>query len=426
MKNYKIGELCSFSKGASIPRDRMLQSGTINYLHYGDLYKGHNLYINIEDQETPIPFISSFEKVKDSQYAKDGDIIYVLTSETVEDLGKALLLQNPNHQIVVAGTETTIMHVDKKDIIEPAYLNYLLQTKCFKKILQQYTTGMKVFRVHPRDISRIEINVPNIKKQRAIIKILDQIHFKIRINNRINDYLNEIAQTLFNNWFVDFGHWGGEMPHRWEIGTLGKYVTVKRGGSPRPIQEYLSESGLRWLKIADVTGVSGPFIMTIKEHIREEGIRKTVHLQSGSLVLSNSATPGIPKIVCIDTCIHDGWLYFPESEFSNEWLYCYFQNVRKQLARMANGSVFQNLKIDIVKNFEVIRPSDEVLADFQEIISPIFRLMEACQKESQNLIVLRDRFLPRLMSGEIDVSKVEVSTQLNNHLYDCLAQFWYQ
>lgn len=189
MKIYKIGELCSFSKGASIPRDRMLQSGAINYLHYGDLYKGHNLYINIEDQETPIPFISSFEKVKDSQYAKDGDIIYVLTSETVEDLGKALLLQNPNHRIVVAGTETTIMHIDKKDIIEPAYLNYLLQTKCFKKILQQYTTGMKVFRVHPRDISRIEINVPNIEKQRAIIKILDQIHFKIRINNRINDYL---------------------------------------------------------------------------------------------------------------------------------------------------------------------------------------------------------------------------------------------
>lgn len=189
MKIYKIGELCSFSKGASIPRDRMLQSGTINYLHYGDLYKGHNLYINIEDQETPIPFISSFEKAKDSQYAKDGDIVYVLTSETVEDLGKALLLQNPNHQIVVAGTETTIMHVDKKDIIEPAYLNYLLQTKCFKKTLQQYTTGMKVLRVHPRDISRIEIKVPNIEKQRAIIKILDQIHFKIRINNRINDYL---------------------------------------------------------------------------------------------------------------------------------------------------------------------------------------------------------------------------------------------
>ena len=50
------------------------------------------------------------------------------------------------------------------------------------------------------------------------------------------------------------------MPHRWEIGTLGKYVTVKRGGSPRPIQEYLSESGLRWLKIADVTGVSGPLL----------------------------------------------------------------------------------------------------------------------------------------------------------------------
>ena len=422
MKIYKIGELCSFSKGASIPRDRMLQSGAINYLHYGDLYKGHNLYINIEDQETPIPFISSFEKVKDSQYAKDGDIIYVLTSETVEDLGKALLLQNPNHQIVVAGTETTIMHIDKKDIIEPAYLNYLLQTKCFKKILQQYTTGMKVFRVHPRDISRIEINVPNIEKQRAIIKILDQIHFKIRINNRINDYLGELAQSIFNNWFVDFGPWGGEIPGDWESGVLGDYVSVKRGGSPRPIQEFLSDDGLRWLKIADVSGVTSPFIMTIKEHIKKEGLRKTVHLDAGSLVLSNSATPGIPKIISIDTCIHDGWLYFPESEFSNEWLYCYFQNVRKQLARMANGSVFQNLKTDIVKNFEIIRPTNKALDDFQEVIGPLFKFMEANQKEILHLGELRNALLPKLMAGEIDVSNVNLAQQ-NNHLFVHLKEF---
>ena len=236
-----------------------------------------------------------------------------------------------------------------------------------------------------------------------------------KTTKQLNGYLEELAQTIYNDWFRDFGHWGGQMPSHWETGVLGDYVTVKRGGSPRPIQEYLSDEGLRWLKIADVSGISGPYILEIKEHIKEEGLRKTVHLEPGSLVLSNSATPGIPKILSIDTCIHDGWLYFPQSQFTNEWLYCYFLNVRQELVRMANGSVFQNLKTDIVKNFEVIRPDDETLASFQEMVAPLFNLMESCQKENKQLADLRDTLLPKLMSGEIDVSKVDL-TQLNSHL----------
>lgn len=207
------------------------------------------------------------------------------------------------------------------------------------------------------------------------------------------------------------------MPSHWESGVLGDYVSVKRGGSPRPIQEYLSNEGLHWLKIADVSGVNGPYILEIKEHIKEEGLRKTVHLEPGSLVLSNSATPGIPKILSIGTCIHDGWLYFPQSEFTNEWLYCYFLNIRQELVRMANGSVFQNLKTDIVKDFEIIRPDDETLDSFQKIIAPLFGLMEACQQESKQLAALRDALLPKLMSGEIDVSKIDL-TQLNSHLLE--------
>ena len=96
------------------------------------------------------------------------------------------------------------------------------------------------------------------------------------------------------------------MPCGWSTGVLGENVEIKRGGSPRPIHDYLSNEGLRWLKISDVTSLSTPFVLSIKEHIREEGLKKTVFLKAGSLVLSNSATPGIPKILDVDPCIHDG------------------------------------------------------------------------------------------------------------------------
>ncbi len=325
------------------------------------------------------------------------------------------LLKNPPHNMLVS-TGFSVIDADMEKV-SPGFLYYALTTKAatnyFQSLAEQSVSTYPTLSVS--DLSAYIIQLPAIITQRKIEKILVDLDSKISVNNQINDYLGELAQSIFNNWFVDFGPWGGEIPGDWESGVLGDYVSVKRGGSPRPIQEFLSDDGLRWLKIADVSGVTSPFIMTIKEHIKKEGLRKTVHLDAGSLVLSNSATPGIPKIISIDTCIHDGWLYFPESDFSNEWLYCYFQNVRKQLARMANGSVFQNLKTDIVKNFEIIRPTNKALDDFQEVIGPLFKFMEANQKEILHLGELRNALLPKLMAGEIDVSNVNPAQQ-NNHL----------
>ena len=134
----------------------------------------------------------------------------------------------------------------------------------------------------------------------------------VRVIQTVNDNLQQQAAALFESWFVNYDPWDGVQPSEWENAPLGSFVEIKRGGSPRPIQDFLSDSGLRWLKISDVTSLSSPFVLEIKEHIKEEGLRKTVFLHAGELVLSNSATPGIPKILDVDTCIHDGWLYFPK------------------------------------------------------------------------------------------------------------------
>lgn len=193
------------------------------------------------------------------------------------------------------------------------------------------------------------------------------------------------------------------MPEGWKVGKLGEFVEIKWGGSPRPIQKYLSDTGYRWLKISDVTSLSAPFVLNIAEHIKEEGLSKTVFLKAGSLVLSNSATPGIPKILDLDTCIHDGWLYFPKSQLSNEYLYLLFREIRPQLVNLGNGSIFTNLKTDILKNFEISLPSTETLSKFQNIIKPIFEKVLATQREIKQLETLRDTLLPKLMNGEIKI-----------------------
>ena len=224
----------------------------------------------------------------------------------------------------------------------------------------------------------------------------------------INNNLEQQAQALFKSWFIDYEPFNRQVPITWKNGVLGDFVEIKRGGSPRPIQNFLSDSGLHWLKISDATGISSPFINEIKEYIIEEGLKKTIFLKAGSLVLSNSATPGLPKILDIDTCIHDGWLYFPMSKFSNEYLYLYFKHIRDNLIALGNGSVFTNLKTDILKNYPTHLPTDKVLNEFDGIIKPIFSMILSKTRESKRLTEIRDTLLPRLMSGEVDVSDIDL------------------
>ena len=263
-------------------------------------------------------------------------------------------------------------------------------------------------RVQTDVVKNLEIDVPPLVEQEKIGSFLKAFDDKIALNDRINKNLEQQAMALFKSWFIDYEPFGGQLPTIWKSGVLGDFVEIKRGGSPRPIQNFLSDSGLHWLKISDATCISSPFINEIKEYIIEDGLKKTVFLKAGNLVLSNSATPGLPKILDIDTCIHDGWLYFPSSKFSNEYLYLYFRHIRDNLVALGNGSVFTNLKTDILKNYPTNLPTGDVLSKFDEVIKPMFSMILSKTRESKRLMEIRDSLLPKLMSGELDVSDIDL------------------
>lgn len=290
---------------------------------------------------------------------------------------------------------------------DPLFLFYLLKHN--KDKIEAMGSGTTFKEVSGNTMKNIIVRVPSDKEvQNNIASILGTLDDKIEENERINNSLEQQAMALFKSWFIDYEPFDGQVPSTWKYGVLGDFVEIKRGGSPRPIQNFLSDSGLHWLKISDATGISSPFISEIKEYIIEEGLKKTVFLKAGSLVLSNSATPGLPKILDIDTCIHDGWLYFPSSKFSNEYLYLYFNHIRDNLVALGNGSVFTNLKTDILKNYPTNLPTDEVLNEFDKIMKPIFSMILSTTRESKRLTEIRDTLLPRLMSGELDVSDLDL------------------
>ena len=388
-----LGELVSFASGGTPSKKRDdYWDGTIPWISAKTL--------KTENIDTSDLFITEEGLKAGSKIAPKGSIL-LLTR------GSGLFNGIPIARVEKdVAFNQDIKCLDSYGEVENEFIFYWLLSQKDYLMAKVGVTGIGAGKFDLDFLQKLMIPIPSERERKSIVGFASSISEKIRCNAKVNDNLQQQAQALFKSWFLNYEPWDGTAPNSWLHGKLGDYANIKRGGSPRPIQEYLSDSGLRWLKISDVTGLQTPFIIDIKDHIIEEGLKKTVFLKAGSLVLSNSATPGIPKILDVDSCIHDGWLYFPESRFSNEYLYLYFKYIRQQLVNLSNGSVFNNLKTDILKGYPTILPDEETLQRFDGIIKPMFLQMLNLTRESHDLMDLRDTILPRLMSGELDVSGI--------------------
>ena len=376
----KFSEFCLITRGAS-PRpiqQHMAVSGT-PWVKISDATASNSRYIN-STKEFIRPTSESASRV-----VYPGDLI--LSNSATPGLPRFMTIRACVHDGWLLLRD--IKGVDKE------FLYYLLVNE--REGLLAQGNG-SIFTNLKTDILKEHIvNMPPLLEQKAIASVLSSLDDKIDLLHRQNKTLEAMAETLFRQWFIE------EAKEDWEDKQLGTLLTVKRGGSPRPIQDYLSDSGYRWLKISDVTSLNSPFVFNIKEHIKEEGLSKTTLLQAGKLVLSNSATPAIPKILMVDTCIHDGWLHFAVSSYSNEYLYLLFNHIRPELLQLGNGSIFTNLKTDILKEYVVKHPDEATLLKFQTVIEPIFTKLLENAKQIQTLEKLRDTLLPKLMSGEVRV-----------------------
>ena len=176
-----------------------------------------------------------------------------------------------------------------------------------------------------------------------------------------------------------------DIPNDWDVITLGDYAQIFRGGSPRPIQAFLttSDQGINWIKIGDV-GAGEKFIESTEEKIIPEGVSRSRMVYKGDLILSNSMSYGRPYIMNIEGCIHDGWLVIQKYDrlFNREYLYYALSSdlTMQQYVAMAAGSSVQNLNKENVSK-EVL-PCPKILEQkkIAEVLSSIDALIVDLQK----------------------------------------------
>ena len=277
---------------------------------------------------------------------------------------------------------------------DPLFLFYLL--KYNKDKIEGMGSGTTFKEVSGNTMKNIVVNVPNDKKvQEKIAAILGSIDNKIEENERINNNLEQQAQAIFKSWFIDFEPFSNRKPSDWSVLTLGN-VSIMGAGGDKPQNVSQIRTDLYEYPIYS-NGLSneGLYGFTDKPKISEESVTVSARGTIGFVCLRH--IPYVP-IVRLVTLI-------PKTEIiSAKYLYLWL----KQLHITGTGTTQQQLTVPDFQKTEILVPSQEIVTLFTATIEPIFEKIWANQNENEKLSSLRDTLLPKLMSGELDVSDTEI------------------
>jgi type I restriction enzyme S subunit len=281
-------------------------------------------------------------------------------------------------EAVVSGD---ILVFDSADplMLDPQLLPFLATTDSFYERALQTSAGSLSPRTKWTDLAKYEFDLPPLDQQRRIADLLWGLEAHTRTMSSLLWQSDELRVSLASEICYE------NEPNR----RLSDVLNVVRGGSPRPIQDYLTEAddGINWIKIGDVP-VGGKFITNTAGKITPMGLKKTRRVSRGDLLLSNSMSFGRPYILDIDGCIHDGWLAL--SDVSGLWRteYLYYllrsRQVQDQFLREAAGSTVKNLNIGIVSKAQIPVPSleyqDQALSKFELLEASIAAVADELRK----------------------------------------------
>ena len=270
-------------------------------------------------------------------------------------------------------------------------------------------------------IRSIPIIYASLETQRKIADTLSAYDRLIENNTRRIKILEEMARSLYDEWFVKFRFPGHEqtkfvdselglIPEDWRVGKIGDVTEVGRGSSPRPIadQKYFEGGKIPWIKIADATK-SGKYLYDTKQKVNEYGASFSRLMPKGSMIVAASGTLGYTQLLGVDGCIHDGWLYLTNYEgIKQEYLYFVILSKQQFFYNSAYGAAIQNVNTTILREMKILLPSNSTQEKFSEIISGFDRSINNLGRKNLNLQQTRDLLLPKLISGEIDVENLDI------------------
>jgi hsdS, type I site-specific deoxyribonuclease len=284
------------------------------------------------------------------------------------------------------------------------YLYYALKMCLhhFKQISQGTATKFLTAKI----LNGFELPIPTIEKQNKIASLLGNLDKKIESNEIINKNLEQQAQAYFNELFVV-----NAVP-TWSECTLSDIGTIVAGGTPSKSKpEYYAKQEIAWITPKDLAVDKSKFISRGANDISELGFSKSsaTKMPAGTVLFSSRAPIGYIAIAQNEVTTNQGFKsVVPNENIGTAYVYFLLKNLLPTIEGMASGSTFKEISGTGMKSVPTIMPDMSTIQRFNIFCEPIFKEQEVLEAENHRLSILRDSLLPKLMSGELDISDIDL------------------
>lgn len=398
-KEVRLGEVCNIITGFPFPGKKYSKEGT-------RVVRGDNVTIgNLRwDTEKDKRWKEPFDKTE--YYSLQANDIVIGMDGSRVGKNKARIKEE-DLPLLLAQRVACVRH---NELAEQDYLYYNIFCKNFIDYVNSIHTGSAIPHISQKQIEDYKILLPDLETQRRIASILSSLDRKIELNNKINADLEEMAQAIFKNWFVDFEPFKdgkfvdselGMIPEGWKVGRLTEIASYMNGLAMQKFPPENNEDSLPVLKIKELgQGFCGTDSDRCSCNIKDE-----CRIHDGDVIFSWSGTL-LVDVWCGGDCGLNQHLFKVTSNDYPKWFYYYWtKHHLQEFIHIAKDKAVTmgHIKRGHLEEAMVAIPDNDSIEKAHELFEPILSKMISLRLENSRLSTLRDTLLPRLMSGEIEV-----------------------
>lgn len=418
-KTYKLGELCNITSSKRIFYDEYVSAGI-------PFYRSKEIILKANLSEITNELFISEEKFNNIKQKFGVPLKDDILLTSVGTIGIPYQVRENDLFYFKDGNLTWIK--DFKEHISSDYLIQWIKSNTGKDAINGITIGSTQSAITIQGLKNLEVILPPLPEQKSIAQILSAIDDKIENNLAINKTLEEMAMAIYKHWFVDFGPFQdgefveselGRIPKGWEVKRLENFVEVlSKGTTPRMKDVEGLERKIPFLKVKDINSdgeinINGLELIPEETHLKD--LKRSI-LFENDLLFSIAGTIGRVSIVTEklnnSNCNQAlAFIRLKEREKFKAIIYYWLKSddVQNKIQNSIVQGVQANVSLTVLKELELIEPSNEILIDFANKVNPILELVLKNQKENQTLTQLRDTLLPKLISGEVRLKEFKES-----------------
>ena len=336
---------------------------------------------------------------------RNGDTIMARITPCLENGKTAKVSVLENGEVGFGSTEYIVFRA--KDGCDSDFLYYLVTSSIVRgPAIKSMVGSSGRQRVQTDVLQTLMVKVPDLETQQSISGILKSLDDKIAANRKINDNLEQQAQALYQELFIT------NTDPSWETGTISNLGTVIGGSTPSKARpEYYTKNGIAWITPKDLSINKSKFITHGESDITELGLKNSsaTVMPEGTVLFSSRAPIGYIAIAAGNITTNQGFKsVVPNAEIGTAYVYYYLKQNLSMIERLASGSTFKEVSRGTMKSVPAIVPDSKAIQEFNNFCLPIFEQQKVLETQNRTLAGLRDSLLPKLMSGELDVSAVEL------------------